>query len=83
MHLKKKYAPGDLNTHIPMLLLLPLKPQSCISVVKIVKQRIICVKEEWEAAGGLSRKKKLLTDILLLVHKVTNKGICKGKRKKI
>lgn len=46
MHLRKKYAPGDLNTHMPLLLLLPLKPQSCISVVKIVKQRIISVKKE-------------------------------------
>lgn len=59
MHFWKKYALGGLNTHMPLLLLLPLKPQSCISVVKIVKQGIICVKEEREAAGGLTRKKKL------------------------
>lgn len=68
---------------MPLLLLLPLKPQSCISVVKIVKQRIISVKEEWAAAGGFTRNKKLLTDTLLFVYEVTKKGICKRKRKKI
>lgn len=53
MHLLKKYAPGDLNTHMTLLPLLPLKPQSHVSVVKIVKQRITStIKEEWTAASS-------------------------------
>lgn len=66
MHLRKKYPPRDLNTPVPLLLLLPLKPQSRISVVKNVKQRITSV-GGMASAGGLIRKEMLLPGILLLV----------------
>lgn len=66
MHLRKKYPLRDLNTHVPLLLLLPLKPQSHVSVVKNVKQRITSV-GGMASAGGLIRKEKLLPGILLLV----------------
>lgn len=63
MHLRKKYPLRDLNTHVPLLLLLPLKPQSRVSVVKNVKQSV----GGMASAGGLIRKEKLLPGILLLV----------------
>lgn len=66
---------------MPLLLLLPLKPQSCVSVVKNVKQRIISV-GGMASAGGLIRKEKLLSGILLFVLLVTSKGVYKGRRKK-
>lgn len=54
-----------------------------VSVVKIVKQRLTRVKEEWAAAEGLTRTGKLLRGTLWLVHQETSKGICRGGGKTI
>lgn len=70
MHLLKKCPPGSWNIYLPLLLLLPLKPQSLASVVETVKQKAKNIMEEWAAlhSWGPHKEREALVGILLLVY---------------
>ena len=77
MHLLKKCAPGDWNTHLPLLLLLPDTTVTCFCCRNYQAKAKSIKNEQHFAAEGLTRKDKLLTGVLLLVYSVTSKGIFK------
>ena len=68
MHLLKKCAPGDWNTHLPLLLLLPDTTVTCFCCRNYQAKAKSIKTEQHFAAEGLTRKDKLLTGVLLLVY---------------